>query len=348
MIYLITGLPGNGKTLYTLWHVKDRAEKENRQVYYSGIPDLKIESWIELKEPEKWHELPKGAIIVMDEAQRVFRPRGGRSDPPEHVSKLETHRHDGHDLYIITQHPALIDQAVRRLAGTHRHVQRTFGAMRAVIHEWGEVHMDCERKRTDSSKTIWKYPKNVFGLYKSAELHTHKLQLPKQVYWLAGLTVVLLLLFAKVYTGIEHLKNPEGAPTAEVEPAAPGAPGVEVPATAPVPATQPEERFIEQFEPRIAGFPHTAPRYDEITKPVEAPVVAGCVQMGTRCTCYSQRGTPLNVGPEVCASVIASGVPFYDFQLARGDMAPRSKSLELDHRRQQQAARDVLPEVALQ
>jgi len=51
MITLITGLPGNGKTLYTISFVKALAEKENRPVFYSGITDLALD-WTEI-EPEK-------------------------------------------------------------------------------------------------------------------------------------------------------------------------------------------------------------------------------------------------------------------------------------------------------
>lgn len=43
MIDLITGLPGNGKTLYTISTVKKMSEGENRPVYYAGIPELTLD-----------------------------------------------------------------------------------------------------------------------------------------------------------------------------------------------------------------------------------------------------------------------------------------------------------------
>jgi len=67
MIYIHTGQPGAGKTLFTLQHVKRRAESENRTVFYNGIPELNIPEWQEFTDAEKWHELPAGAIIVIDE-----------------------------------------------------------------------------------------------------------------------------------------------------------------------------------------------------------------------------------------------------------------------------------------
>ena len=42
MITLITGLPGAGKTLFTIADVMAMAEKDNRQVYFSGIADCRV------------------------------------------------------------------------------------------------------------------------------------------------------------------------------------------------------------------------------------------------------------------------------------------------------------------
>ena len=313
MIYLITGLPGNGKTLYTLWHVKERAKKEGRAVYYSGIPDLKIPEWQEFEHAEKWHELPDGAIIVIDEAQRIFRPRQGRAgEPPEHIALLETHRHNGFDIYVITQHPSLIDNNVRRLAGTHRHVQRTFGTARAIIHEWGEVHLDCERRRNDSSKTIWKYPKDVYSLYKSAEIHTHKLQLPKHVwYMLIGIITIIILGYIVISRMSDRMEPVKEGKTAGTDTGS-GAFMLQsggTPLKKPMTATE----YIESYTPRVPGMPHTAPRYDDLTKPATVPTIAGCVMKKDRCQCYTGQGTRYPARDAMCRDIASGNTPYYDF-----------------------------------
>lgn len=325
MLYLITGLPGNGKTLYALDTVRRRAQKEQRSVYYSGIPDLAIPDWIEFEDPEKWYELPEGAIILIDEAQRAFRPRPGRGGVPPHVEQLETHRHKGFDIYLITQHPTLIDNNVRRLAGTHWHVVRTFGMERAVIHEWGEVHLDCERNRRDSSKSNWSYPRDVYKLYKSATMHTHKRQIPKQVWYLLACLAVFGICAWLVVDGVG--KAAGGAPEHRTsEPThdelrasftgefAPQASREKAPMTA--------QEFGESLIPRVPGWAHTAPRYDEVTKPVEAPVIAGCVAMRDECSCYSQRGTRIDASPDQCKQILERGAPFYDFHYAQSGGSP--------------------------
>jgi zona occludens toxin len=42
VITLETGVPGSGKTLHTLSWVKAKADKEGREVFYSGIADLNL------------------------------------------------------------------------------------------------------------------------------------------------------------------------------------------------------------------------------------------------------------------------------------------------------------------
>jgi len=44
-ITLITGLPGHGKTLYTLARFKEEAEKAGRPVFHNGINGLNILGW---------------------------------------------------------------------------------------------------------------------------------------------------------------------------------------------------------------------------------------------------------------------------------------------------------------
>lgn len=302
MITLTTGQPGAGKTLYTLWQIEQLAEKEQRPVYYSGINDLKL-PWYELEDPKLWYECPTGAIIVIDECQRVFRPRGNGSKVPDEVAKMETHRHNGHDLFLITQHPMLLDSNIRRLVGRHQHVVRAFGAKAANIHEWGEVREQCDKNRANSQETFWKYPAAVFNYYKSAELHTHKFRLPPRIYFLL---LAPILIFACIYAFYAWYKTKSVA------------------AVTPADVSKPQEsakagqgkknsrltaaEYLAEQEPRIVGLPHTAPMYDDVTKATEAPIPAGCVDSKkTGCKCYTQQGTRYDTTEDICRSILAHG-----------------------------------------
>lgn len=301
MITLTTGLPGAGKTLWTLQYVEAMAKRENRQVYYSGIPELTL-NWIEC-DPEKWFELPPGSIVVIDECQRIFRPRMHGSQVPEFVAKLETHRHLGLDLFLITQHPSLLDVHVRRLCGQHFHSVRTFGMQRSTVHEWSSVKDTPDKGRADSqAQHKFSYPKEVFGWYKSAEVHTHKRRIPMKLWVLAGLVLALPALGFGIY---KHLSRQiEGEPNL-------GAAAVSAQASGPVghvgPAGDGRADYVQSYQPRVPGLAYTAPAYDEVTKPVRAPYPAACIMTKRRCGCYTQQGTRLDVPGDLCRQIAEGG-----------------------------------------
>jgi zona occludens toxin len=312
MIITITGLPGNGKTLFALNWVKAKAEKEGRQVFYSGITDLNtaVLPWTEC-EPTKWFELPPGSIIVIDECQRVFRPRMHGSAVPDFVAQLETHRHLGVDLVLITQHPMLIDSNVRRLVGLHFHVVRKFGLQAATVHEWGAIKETCDKNREDSSRHDFVYPKAAYTWYKSAEVHTHKARIPARVWWLGA---VVLGLAGAVYTGYSFWSKrlsgqhaDEMAQTMGVTPASTAPRVVTRTAAASSSGPMTTEAYLRAHAPRIPGLPHTAPVYDETTKPQEAPYPAACIASYSRCHCYTTQATRLHMPEDLCRTIARDG-----------------------------------------
>lgn len=303
-IELITGTPGSGKTLFTLWSVKAKAEKENRPVYYSGIADLKL-PWTEI-EAEKWYDCPANSIIVIDECQRVFRPRSWSGEVPKYVSELETHRHKGLDLVFITQHPMLIDSNVRRLVGNHKHISRRFGLKRSSVFEY-ETCKDQPLSKIESAtaRHEWSYPKEVFGYYKSAEVHTVKARIPAKVYVIIG---ALALVIGGTYMVISRFADRIQGKTETASAGAPGASG-----TITKTGKNDPYAWYAAHTPRIGGMAHTAPVYDEVTKPVRAPYPAACIQMGQTCKCFTDQGTRLNVDAMVCADIVANGI-FIDWE----------------------------------
>lgn len=307
-IELQTGLPGHGKTLYTLWRVRQWAEKENRPVYYNGIPDLMIPAWTEMVDATKWMECPPNSIIVIDEAQRLFRPRANGAQVPDYVSKLETHRHLGLDLVLITQHPMLIDGNVRRLTDKHRHCIRPFGSKFAVVHQWAGVREQCDKAgaRKESVKEQFPYPKEVFTWYKSAEVHTVKRSIPMKFILICCLPLLLIAAGWYMYYWTGKKTHRQETPVVEGV-------GLEAQAARPAqgggrqaPMTQAEWLAVQA--PRIAGLPYTAPVFDQVTQPVQAPYPAACVQSKSKgCKCYSQQGTVIDTSEELCRQIVEKG-----------------------------------------
>lgn len=326
-ITLVTGLPGHGKTLYTLARFKDEAEKAGRRVFYSGIPDLKVPGWEEF-DVEKWEDLPAGSLCILDEAQFKF-PTRGRGTPPPHVEKLATHRHLGLDFVLITQNPMLIDSFVRRLVDRHFHVVRKFGTHFATIHEFVNGAKDnVEKSREGSIRHEWRYPKDVFEWYKSAEVHTVKRRIPAKVWVLATIPVVLAGTIWFAWQRLNPDSVAERTTGAEAISQAEG-PGIRQPGTEPSVAVSTFDlvspgQYLQARMPRFAGLPHTAPIYDELTKPSVVPVPAACVSNGDRCQCYTQQATKLSVPDDVCRQIVLGGY-FVDWGQGQGAEPRRSE-----------------------
>lgn len=311
MITLITGVPGSGKSLYGISLIKVKAERENRVVYYSGIDGLAL-PWIELEDATQWHKCPPNSIIVIDECQRVFRPRAMVKEVPEYVAKFETHRHDGLDIYLITQHPMLIDNNIRRLAGQHFHAVRKMGMQFARVHEWAACHEITKANLKSAVIHEFKYPKEAFGWYKSAEVHTVKRNIPTRVWFLLASPVLIAVLVYVAYRSMWGISHPEDS-LIEAEGTTPGQvvqqPGhqqaVQQEPARPKKMTSAE--YVDQYKPRVDGLAYSAPIYDEVTRPVRAPVPAGAVATKKKCTAYTDQGTPLDMPDMICRQIATKG-----------------------------------------
>ncbi|QDF97682.1 hypothetical protein CJ010_14660 [Azoarcus sp. DD4] len=305
MIILVTGAPGDGKTLLTLAAVMKRAASENRAVYYSGIEILKPElfpGWVKLDDPEKWYELPDGAIVLHDECQELYRPRQNGSRVPKYVSELETHRHKGFDIYFITQHPGLVDVNLRRLVGEHMHVVRAFGSKVATVHRFKGVRDEVVKSRAGSLKEQVVYPRALFDAYVSATVHTHKMRLPAR---LVALPVFFVVAGVLVWFVVSWVRGSAGKGQESV--AVAGKSGVVSASPSPGQPVTAGLDWAEDRKPRVVGLPHTAPVYDKVTVPVRAPHPAGCIASASACVCYTSQATRLGMADALCREIAAHG-----------------------------------------
>ena len=309
MIYLTTGGNGAGKTLFTLADVRAQQLKENRPVYYHGfeaLQPIKDFGWLPF-EPEKWQDLPDGSICVFDECQNEF-PTKITGALPDYINAVaQFRRKRGFDFWMITPHPSMINTNIRRLIESpswHRHMKRTMGADMVSELRFNFANMNCEKPAAGAAGNVSMraFPKEVYTWYKSASLHTGKKRIPKQVYILAALAIIIPVLFYYAYQsvmGIGQRHAPQSAPGASAP-----APGQQL---APGATPDPAPDYLASYVPRVPGLPHTAPRYDDVTKPTQAPYPAACVSMGSKCKCYTQQGTVLPTTADICAQVVSGG-----------------------------------------
>lgn len=319
MLHLTTGANGAGKTLNTLRWVRDLQLKENRPVCHNGrfepVPGGELASWkkIDFKD---WQAEPDGTIFLIDECHNDLPIRPASAAVPDPIKMLAEHRRRGMDFFLITQHPQNIDSFVRRLIGSpgwHRHLKRTFGADMVSVLEWPAVNPQCEKNGSGSTGTVTTklFPKEVYGWYNSASLHTGKKKIPKSVWILGTCIVVIPTLF---YFGFNRLLPKTDEKAATTMTAGHGLPG-QIGVQAPGVVVKTAAEYVAEHQPRIAGLVHTAPRYDSITTPTRVPVPAACITMKSKgCRCYTQQGTILpEVPKDLCENVVKGGF-FLDFE----------------------------------
>lgn len=193
----------------------DSAEKE--QITTESLKQFNLD-FRNFAEPALWFELPRNSIIIIDECQQTFPPRPVGAKVPRHCSEFETHRHKGWDIHLVTQDAKLMDNHVRRLTGCHVHYFNPFKSSRVTRYQADKVFdpEDYFQKKNTISSIIGR-DKNFYGLYWSADAHTHKLVIPKKL--LFALPVPFLVAFLVWYlTSGAWSSNHESTPAGEPSP----------------------------------------------------------------------------------------------------------------------------------
>lgn len=275
----------------TRWEPCDQPENVDRPgPDYRRVP-MSAACW--------WLWCQPGDVIVIDECQRLFRPFASGRKIPGFIAMLETHRHYGIDMVLITQHPNLIHSNVRALIGKHRHVRRLVGGMQRVVYEWDRCSSP-DKTRDALSNKPWRPDKSTYQLYKSAEIHTKQsfAVSPALVFAFVGLLALPLVLwysYSRVTSSLASSAAPAAAPVAAASSAAAPA----APAALPVPVVAPG--------PVVAA---SAP--DAVLAAASAPQIGGCISDRVRCRCWYSDGTIANVARDVCNRVVGiagDGVP---------------------------------------
>lgn len=323
MLTLWTGKPGNGKTLNLLFeleaerkaqakaHNADPTKPPPRPIYYHGIPELTLEGWFYWEDPTKWQDLPAGSILVVDEAQKHF-PVREKGKAPDFVTDLSTHRHLGVDLHLVTQDPMLVDVWLRRLVNRHIHVVRPWGVPMSFLYEWQQVTDIGDigaRKQALTRKRP--FPKEFFGVYKSADMHTQQARPPWSkligigVMIAAAIGLVIFVILKIISWGDASEHDPMAQQLDQLT-AQQADTGQQIQTLA-----NSLERLTNALDPQIEGLPWSAPFYGDMVSPKVMPYVSGCSRIQTwredRCTCTDQQGSIVPMDTSQCVAWLKAG-----------------------------------------
>ena len=315
MITIISGVPGAGKTLYTIEKLlmplvgqsityKDKHGDEITapRTIYTNINGLLIDHELidggDNQGLRDWHKWAKpGSIICFDEYQRVWAPRANGSKVPEDIAALDTHRHMGVDFILITQSVMNTDRHIHALGGRHLHVRRVGNMKLAIVYEWDHVSKSLMYSKA-ITKSPWKYNKKVFKKYQSAEAHTKQ---PRQIPGLVWFVIIGLIAGAVltpwVYTRISERINPTKV-AHQVKP-------------------NPQPITAHQVAPPAPAVPPVAPD-SLVAASTEAaagelgqdgqpkPHYVGCAAAKGVCKCYDSQAHVVEKEPEFCTEVTAT------------------------------------------
>lgn len=308
MIYLITGTPGASKTLNTLKLVCESDTFKGREIYYFNISELQL-PWTQLGEDEikRWFDLPHGAVIVVDEAQGIFPQRPPTRTAPEHVERLAQHRHSGYDFVLVTQNPKMLDSTVRYLVERHIHFERQFGLESAKQLSWEKCVDDPNNESRKSLAVVKRvaFDKKYYGLYKSAEVHTVKKQIPFKVF------APFILLAVVIVVGYWRFQERYGTKPAPVAVAPAPHQSSTVLTSQPKQDREPVKTlqdYVDERTPRLHDVPSSAPIYDKLTVVKSFPRPQ-CLMFKTsgKCNCFTQQATPLDISYAACVNYVKNG-----------------------------------------
>lgn len=306
MLTLFTGTPGAGKTAALVDILADLIG--DRPIFVAGsmeggklVPSLEgLTIPHTVIKGEDWPtELPDGAIMVLDEAQQLWRPRGPAAKVPPHVSELETHRHRGLDILLTTQSPKLIDANVRALVGRHVHI-RDVGWYGRWWYEWPECN-DALAWKSCQNKKRYKLPKRVFELYKSASIHVKPLRgFPPALIGLMLLFVVLAGLVWYISGRLHTLEGTKPDKSAKVVAVGGGGGGGGNVSRETKKATLIKSPDPIDFVPRVPDQPWTAPAYDALRVVASMPTITGAICVNYECECYHNAQRLYEVSRKAC------------------------------------------------
>lgn len=289
MIKLITAVPGSGKTLSAIAMIIEGLES-GRPVFtnINGLVKDKFPNPHLLNDaPDDWRDTPEGSLVIYDEAQQAHlypsnAQRGKVED--ERLTAMETHRHTGHDLVFITQAPTFVHHHIRKLVGEHIHLYRGRGIGGAMRYEWSHT-CDSPNDRKEQERAtgvFWKFPKEHFGYYTSAVMHTHKFKIPYKIVGIFAVVALILL-----FVGYNLIANDGLAVLSEP------------------PKMEAQAEMLASARPVVK-----TDMYSWSSAPV-AVSVAGCMANhdSSKCQCYDDDGKTLALEHAQCLSILNNPLP---------------------------------------
>lgn len=239
-----------------------------------------------------------GSLLIIDEAHTEFPQRPAGKAPPPYVEALTVHRHQGLDIWFVSQRPSFLDPFVRGLSSRHIHLSLnpfSFTGSR-TRYEWSEYQESLTRaSKMLAAKSSYKPSPVVFPLYASASVHTKLDQRMPTIMKVFVIMVCILVGMAGLAVSRvkSHIKGIE-----------------QVRASSKPSDFIPLVPMSKEVKPSsIGGARSDTPILGGLQQSLLAPVphkLSSCLSTASKCQCYTDKGVKVLLSDADCrASALA-------------------------------------------
>lgn len=285
-------------------------------------------SWNNFYDPTLIHELPSGSIILTDEVQNIWPTRQSNKEPSPDVQFSSTHRHNAQDLVYVSQDFRDVDQFIRRRIAHYTHFEFLGGDWLCRYHSNNLFDPSSKADLARVGHEKIKRDNKFYGLYLSSIDHTHKVGLSasmRKALKLAAFSFGVLFigvaalfqtpLFAAFFSSDDVPDAAVSSSSSQVEQTQvkekPVSNSVFQPAASSVGYSMDDiNGYVNQYNPRHAAIPWSAPVFDAVTIQPQSYPSLTCVQTESRCVCFTQQMTTYDISFNYCSSIASRG--FFD------------------------------------
>lgn len=343
-IYLFTGRPGQGKTLFACDFLDNNKDFHGRPIYYYNFNNLKF-NWVKLTEEQikNWFEfLPENSVLFVDEAQDVWPPIG-QKDRPLLYSQLNKHRHRGIDIVLVTQEPMLIDSKIRPLVAVHYHYLKHPNYL-PWIKKSRQFRFDgcCQTPQNESNLkradlVHRNHPTQYFGYYKSSS-GTSRKTFASAKFYAAVLFILIAIPF--LYFSINSLIPTDDGAISPIPPPEDKTP-TKIPTVDSVLTSLDSSSFSNPsaYISPHPSMPWAASIYSEAYEVKHVPEIA-CNYFiyydsdkkinyeQSICDCFTQQRTRVHVDFDTCVNISDNGIFQPHLTIADNDRSEKNKKTE--------------------
>ncbi|MBP1484919.1 zonular occludens toxin domain-containing protein [Acinetobacter baumannii] len=344
-IRLTTGGIGAGKT-YLNVKLADEAHKKGQytKIYSNIRAHSELTDYV-YDLPDDWRECENGSLVIIDELQfneKFSKHFSQRRD--KEVVDITMIRHDGIDMWLITQSTKFMNSDIRELVNEHFYIEVT-GKKTSKCYCFAQAQTSISKavKKQAHDEFSYTLEQKYFDMYKSTKdgvkpTRTHHINM-KLIGFVVGALFTLALIFGLLtYLGKSNKKNiDEMTKTNDVtQPANTKSIADQLKEQSALAGLTPEQ-YADLMNPEKRNAEMQAKNdvrletiaikynpnrpYDVDTSNIQyqatsKPVFSGCIKKGKKYVAYTQQGTILrDVDPSDCKRLIEDGDrPFNYFQ----------------------------------